>query len=156
MNEAFRLHVEALHPAYERLIAAKPFQFADLAKQLLPAKGIYLFTEGDRHLYVGRTNKLKQRLKQHCGDGALHNQASFAFLLALEICKTGKPTYRAETSRKVQVAAEPLKSTFAAQKTRLQKMDIRTVEETDANRQALLELYASIALATPYNDFDNH
>jgi predicted GIY-YIG superfamily endonuclease len=156
MNEAFRLHVEALHPAYERLIAAKPFKFADLGKQVLPLKGIYLFSEGDKHLYVGRTNKLKQRLGQHCGDNTPHNQASFAFLLALEICGTGKATYKAVSSRKVQVAAEPLKSTFAAQKARLQQMAIRTVEEADPNRQALLEMYVSIALGTPYNDFDTH
>jgi hypothetical protein len=35
-------------------------------------------------------------------------------------------------------------------------MDIRVVEEADANRQALLEMYVSIALDTPYNDFNNH
>ncbi len=35
-------------------------------------------------------------------------------------------------------------------------MDIRVVEETNPNRQALLEMYVSIALKTLHNDFDNH
>jgi hypothetical protein len=35
-------------------------------------------------------------------------------------------------------------------------MDVRYVEETDPLRQALLEIYVSIILKTPYNDFDTH
>ena len=35
-------------------------------------------------------------------------------------------------------------------------MDIRFVEETDAVRQALLEIYVALALETTFNDFDNH
>jgi len=35
-------------------------------------------------------------------------------------------------------------------------MDVRYVEETDPLRQALLEIYVSIVLKTPYNDFDTH
>ncbi len=43
-----------------------------------------------------------------------------------------------------------------AQKTRMRAMSIRAVEEVDSNRQALLEMYVAISLATPYNDFNNH
>jgi hypothetical protein len=35
-------------------------------------------------------------------------------------------------------------------------MDIRFVEENDPLRQALLEIYAAVALCTPYNDFETH
>ena len=35
-------------------------------------------------------------------------------------------------------------------------MELRYVEETDPLRQALLEIYASIVHATPYNDFNTH
>lgn len=156
MDETFRQHVEALHPALERLAAAKPFKYPDLAKQVLPKRGIYLFTEGERHLYVGRSDSIANRLRLHCRASAMHNQASFAFRLAREICGVGKASYTAKDARSKQVAEEPLKSTFVAQKARLQQMDIRVVEESDANRQALLEMYVSIALGTPYNDFKNH
>jgi hypothetical protein len=33
---------------------------------------------------------------------------------------------------------------------------MRYVEETDPLRQALLEIYVSIVLATPYNDVNTH
>jgi hypothetical protein len=29
-------------------------------------------------------------------------------------------------------------------------------EETDQNRQALLEIYCAVVLGTPYNDFGTH
>ena len=35
-------------------------------------------------------------------------------------------------------------------------MLVRYVEETDPLRQALLEIYVSIVLATPFNDFNMH
>jgi len=47
-------------------------------------------------------------------------------------------------------------SAFTAAKARIRSMDLRFVEESDPVRQALLEIYASVVLATPYNDFDTH
>jgi hypothetical protein len=35
-------------------------------------------------------------------------------------------------------------------------MDIRFVEESDAVRQALLEIYVASGLQAPFNDFENH
>ena len=45
---------------------------------------------------------------------------------------------------------------FERAKLRVNTMDIRFVEETDAVRQALLEIYVALALGTTFNDFDNH
>jgi len=45
---------------------------------------------------------------------------------------------------------------FVRAKQRLRTMDLRYVEESDPLRQALLEIYVSIALETPYNDFNTH
>lgn len=156
MNETFRLHVEALHPAYERLIASAPFKYADLARQAVPERGIYLLTEGDRHLYVGRSDSIRQRLRGHCAVSATHHKAAFAFRLAREACGVPKASYRPEGSRAHLMTQEHFQAAFEAQKARLREMDIRVVEEVDPNRQALLEMYVSIALGTPYNDFANH
>ncbi len=156
MNETFRLHVEALHPAYERLIASPPFKFAALAKQALPERGIYLLTEGDRHLYVGRSDNIRGRLKNHCAVSATHHKATFAFRLAREACGVLKASYKPRGSRADLMTQENFRAAFDAQKARLREVDIRVVEEADPNRQALLEMYVSIALATPYNDFANH
>gem|GEM_PF-5895913 len=35
-------------------------------------------------------------------------------------------------------------------------MDVRWVEEPDALKQALLEIYSAVVLQAPYNDFRNH
>ncbi len=35
-------------------------------------------------------------------------------------------------------------------------MDLRFIEEQDQLRQALLEIYVSAVLKTPYNDFETH
>ena len=35
-------------------------------------------------------------------------------------------------------------------------MHYRYVQEDDQNRQALLEIYAAVALETKYNDFGTH
>lgn len=35
-------------------------------------------------------------------------------------------------------------------------MDIRLIEVNDPIQQAIFEIYVSIALQTPYNDFDTH
>ena len=48
----------------------------------IPLAGIYLFSEKDQALYVGRTNNLRKRLQYHTRNN--HNQATFAFLLARE------------------------------------------------------------------------
>jgi hypothetical protein len=35
-------------------------------------------------------------------------------------------------------------------------MELRYIEENNPLRQALLEIYVSFVLKTPYNDFDTH
>jgi hypothetical protein len=157
MNEVFARHVEALHPKYEQLVGARAFKFAELAGQAgLPARGIYLFSENGRDLYVGRSNNIRQRLRLHCLPSSKDNQAAFAFRLAREHCGVLKATYKAEGSRRHLMTQETFCAAFEAQKARLRAMDIRVVGEDEPNRQALLEMYASISLGTLYNDFDNH
>ena len=156
MIETFRLYIEALHPAYERLVASTPFKYAELAELFVPARGIYLLTEGGQHLYVGRSDSIRQRLRSHCAVSSSHHKAAFAFRLAREACGVPTASYRPEGSRADLMTQEKFRSAFEAQKARLREMDIRVVEEADPSRQALLEMYVSIALGTPYNDFANH
>jgi len=54
------------------------------------------------------------------------------------------------------VLQEGFRGAFDEAKARIRRMSYRFVEETDQTRQALLELYVSIALKTPYNDFNTH
>jgi hypothetical protein len=73
-----------------------------------------------------------------------------------EVCGVPKATYKRQGSRADLITQEDFRAAFVAQKARLREMDIRTVEEPDAKRQALLEMYVAISFATPYNDFANH
>ena len=155
MHEHFRQHVESLHPSFEALLTSNPFTFGSLPKDL-PKAGIYLFTEGGRHLYVGRTNSIRKRLQQHCRPGSTHNSAPFAFRLAREARNVLKATYKAEGSRAHLVQDPEFAKAFTAAKARLCAMHIRAVEESNPLRQALLEMYVAVSLEAPYNDFDNH
>jgi predicted GIY-YIG superfamily endonuclease len=155
MNENFRQHIESLHPSFEKLVRSVPFTFESLPKHL-PLAGVYLFSEGDKHLYVGRTNRLRNRLQQHCRPGSGHNSAPFAFRLAREARNVLKATYRAEGSRTQLLQEAAFADAFTAAKSRMRSMHIRVVEESNPLRQALLEMYVAVTLEAPYNDFDNH
>jgi hypothetical protein len=155
MNDNFKTYVEALHPNFERLLAMTPVKVATMPKDA-PSKAIYLFTENDLHLYVGRTNHLRNRMRQHSIPAAQHNQAVFAFRLAREETGRTVAAYSAEGGR-VSLSKDPdFAQAFTAAKARIREMDLRFVEETDPLRQALLEIYVSVALNTPHNDFETH
>jgi hypothetical protein len=155
MHESFRQYVETLHPSFERLLNMSPLKILVLPKGI-PHKCIYLFSEGANHLYVGRTRRLRKRLRDHSVAGALHNQAVFAFKLAREITGQTTAAYSAKGSRKALSLEAPFADAFALCKTRVRNMDLRFVEETYPLRQALLEIYVSVVLGTKYNDFDTH
>jgi len=156
MHPTFAKLLEGLHPKYERLIAMSPCRHGNFPKTM-PKQGVYLFTEGLDHLYVGRSNTIRSRFGRHCNPGATHRMAAFAFKLAREA--TGKTTasYKAgENSRKGLMLNPEFRAAFEAAKARIRKMDFRFVEETDQNAQALLEIYCTLALNAKYNDFNTH
>ena len=155
MHETFRQYVESLHPSVDRLLACTSFKFDELPKSM-PKAGVYLFTENDRHLYVGRTNGLRKRIQEHSRPGSTHNRAQFAFLLARIACGVTKASYKPEGSRKELCKIPEFMAAVTAAKARLRSMDIRIVEEAHPLTQALLEMYVTVVLETRHNDFDNH
>lgn len=155
MDLSFKQFVEMLHPSFERLMQMTPLKMSALPTKL-PEKCIYLLSEGKNHLYVGRTRKLRKRLRQHSIASAQHNQAVFAFKLVREATGQLAAAYSAEGSRKALCAEPAFAEAFQQAKARVRNMDLRFVEEADPTRQALLEIYASVVLHTKYNDFDTH
>jgi hypothetical protein len=155
MDARFRSLVESLEPQYQKLVAMPPVRFGALPRSI-PERGIYLFSEGASHLYVGRTNGIRKRLQNHCRLSGTHFSATFAFRIArLETGKL-KATY-APTGSRAELVVDPVFGpAFEAAKRRVNVMDIRFVEEPDPVRQALLEIYVAQVLETPFNDFDNH
>jgi hypothetical protein len=156
MYERFANLIEGLHPNYELLIAMPPCRDGVLPKNM-PKRGVYLFSEGDRHLYVGRSNKIRGRYGLHCNPGATYRTAAFAFKLARKATGRMKASYKAGDDSRAGLMRNPeFVNAFIEAKARIRKMDFRFVEETDPNAQALLEIYCTLTLNAPYNDFDTH
>ncbi|MGB7912943.1 MAG: GIY-YIG nuclease family protein [Desulfobaccales bacterium] len=155
MDGNFKEIVETLHHSYERLLAMAPVKIGDLPSNMAKA-GIYLFSEGNHHLYVGRTNRMRQRLNEHARPSSPHNLASFAFRLAREATGRISASYVSDGSRSHLENDPNFKEAFIAEKKRVRSMDVRFVEEADPLKQALLEIYVSVVLRTPHNDFDTH
>lgn len=156
MDRKFQDLLSTLTPSLDRLRKTPPMEFRSPLPDL-PRKGAYLFSEGSRHLYIGRSNNLRQRYRLHCHRGATDRQAAFAFRLAREATGRMTPSYRqGDDSRQGLMQDEKFQAAFADAKKRIIKMKYRYVEEPDQIRQALLEIYCAVALQTPYNDFGTH
>lgn len=155
MKATFQAHVRSLAPLLEELLAMSPVKPTAMPREV-PAAGIYLFSEAGRHLYVGRSRRIRRRVRRHCVGAATFRGAAFAFLLAREATGQVRATYKTEGSRADLMRDPAFASAFAQAKASIGAMDLRFVAEPDPIRQALLEIYAAVALSTPYNDFDTH
>ena len=156
MDAVFLAHVETLRPQLDRLLRMLPVKPSELPKDT-PKAGIYLLSEGGRHLYVGRSNGIRGRIGRHCLPGATHRMAALAFRLAREATGNPRATYKHGAGSRSALMEEPaFAQAFVDAKARIRQMDLRFVAESDPVRQMLLEVYVAVVLGTPYNDFDNH
>lgn len=151
MDPKFAALIETLHPSFERLMRCEPHTGRVRLPLDVPKCAVYLFSEGDEHLYVGRTDRLRDRHREHWS--GRDNDAPFAFKLARH--KTNNVEKGGLTRR--QLSIEPTFSiAFSEARDRVADMQFRWVKEADANRQCLLEIYATVVLGARYNDFINH
>ena len=60
MHPTFARLIAGLHSKYEQLISMPPCKAGALPK-MMPKQGVYLFSEGGHHLYVGRSNNIRGR-----------------------------------------------------------------------------------------------
>jgi hypothetical protein len=155
MDPTFQSLLDTLPKALERLLSMPPQKAASVPPSA-PSQGVYLLSEGRKHLYVGRSNRLRQRVRNHGRPSATANQAAFAFRLAREATGKSKASYKPKGSRAELLKDPAFAEAFSRAKARIQKMDVRYLAETAPLRQYLLELHVAVALHTPYNDFDTH
>lgn len=152
---AFGDAIKDLDNSFRRLVASGPIRFENLQIEL-PTSVVYLFSDVDQHFYVGRSNKFRQRLRNHCGEGSQANQASLAFRMACEEMKHVRTKYRPGSSAADALRDIPgLAETFSRMKQRLRATTVCYVEERDQVRQALLEMYVALALDLKH-DFGTH
>ncbi len=155
MNPKFAAVVESLEPSFQRLVGMEPVTISTLPKEM-PKSGVYLFSEGDSHLYVGRSRNIKGRIRRHCRPKSTHRMAAFAFRLAREVTGNHEATYVNEGSRAELMKLPKFVAEFNSAKSRIRSMDIRFVDEPEALNQMILEVYAAVSLGTPHNQFDTH
>ena len=110
------------------LVNMKPVTKGSLGQCDFP--GVYLFTEGGEHLYVGRTGR--QLKKPVAGTLAGQRDAPLAFRLARIATGNLKASYKADDkSRNKLVKNTEFVAAFAEQKNRIAKMSICYVRVDD-------------------------
>jgi hypothetical protein len=157
MDAKFVPYTELLETKLNALVVMAPYIPLALPSSMCK-RGVYLLTEADRHLYVGRSNGLRKRICNHCRESATENIAVFAFRLAREATGKTKAVYkRGSGGTRKELMLDPIfVASFKAAKNRIRSMQVRFIEEEDPVRQTLLEVYVAVVLGTPYNDFDTH
>ena len=122
-----------------------------LRRKLPASKGVYVLYEREKPMYVGRSDNLADRLLEHSRPSGDSETATFAFNIAKEDFLGS-----ASMSRKDLQRTKGFQPTFDAAKERVRKMQVRVVDVEDPIEQTILEVYAHLALDTPFNSFENH
>ena len=166
-TEEFGAVVDKMESNLEALLACDPFGRDGGRPKAPTTYGVYLFSElagtGLNHLYVGRVglterarkkgaghSNFRTRLHGHTRASSGHNQATFAFRLAVETVGDihDLPVERAERAKHPTFA-----EAFLAQKSRVNAMQYRCVEIVDEFECYIFEPYAAYRLGTPYNSW---
>ncbi|MCB9991906.1 MAG: GIY-YIG nuclease family protein [Rhodospirillales bacterium] len=155
LDRNFKALIEQLQPTLNQLLGCSPLEVSKIPATPKLA-GVYLFSENEVPIYVGRTRNLRGRIKSHY-NMTNPNMGSFAFLMACKTYGRKKAAYKKEGSRK-QLHADPdFRKHLEKANKRIKAMTVRFVEINDPVKQHLFELYAAMALGTTeFNQFDTH
>jgi len=152
MNIKFKKIVDKFPVLIEQLVNSPARPWSNLGS--LPQKGIYVFFENKHPIYVGRTNRMKNRIKEHGRPSSTHNSAPFAFNLAK---KDAEEKGIDLSGSRIELEKNPnFINLFSKAKERVSKMSVRVIEINDPIIQTLFEVYVSIELNTEFNKFDTH
>jgi hypothetical protein len=158
----FQVLLEQLSERLDQLLASRPY-LRDRRPPVPHVAGVYLFSERETHLYVGRTKDVNARLGQHVASGSTHNQAAFAFNIARrEAAARGRPI-NGLTRKRLGEDSEFVRGFFAPAKSRVRAMNFRFVEIDPDHQDAdalstLMEVFTSVRLGTEgdFNLFGTH
>lgn len=139
-------------PKYERRLEF--IASTDISKLLKNKKGVYVFYKRNIAVYVGKTDNLGRRLKEHSRNGSKSNDANFAFKIARMEWHQNNETSQ-KITRKVLEATDSFKPHFDSAKQMIKSMKMKFVEIEDPYCQYLFEFWLAIKLKTKYNQFIN-
>jgi hypothetical protein len=135
----------------ERLNTSEPVTRNHFSQ--LPERGIYVFYEHGKPVYVGRTNRMRDRLQEHGRKSSGHFSATFAFNLAKKDPRTKDVDL---LQQRKDLERDPVFSKiFSDAKERVTRMAVRTIEINDPIIQTLFEVYVALELKTE-NEWENH
>ncbi|WP_442188082.1 GIY-YIG nuclease family protein [Rhizobium leguminosarum] len=160
MNERFAEIVGRLPERFEELMRMTPVRNG-IARPDMKGSGVYLFSEQtvdkEAPLYVGRTDRLDKRYREHTGQSSDHNKAPFAFKLARIETGRLRASYRRGGETRAALMTDPdFVAVFRRCLQRVSTMNFRYVLEADPTTQCLLEVYCSVALQSQHNTWKNH
>ncbi len=121
----------------------------------VPKSGVYVFYREGKPLYVGRSNRLKERIQEHGRPSSDHYSATLAFNIAKEMVNYKRNEHRVTTRNDLEKAPGFEKAFFLARK-QVAEMQVKVIEIKDQITQALFEIYTALTLNTKYNDFGTH
>ena len=150
VHPEFKMIVDKLEPLLKELRAGPPNTVEEGLGQL-PNKGVYAFYEKGEPIYIGRSNRMKARIREHGAESSLHGSATFAYKLLLEAKGELGGHSSSRTRKNFQEANS---SEYRRQRQRIRDMEVRAVGIENQQVQAIFEIYAILALGTTkYNSF---
>ena len=155
MNERFKKLTDRMPLLLQSLLKKPLIAIDDIGITPVPQKGVYVFFEGNKPIYVGRSDRLKKRLKEHSQRSSVHNSATLAFKIAKQNTSTLHKKEKKQTNEQLMKNRDFV-GEFEAAKDRIARAEIRFIEIEDQIEQAIFEIYASLALDTELNDFGTH
>ena len=155
MNAGFEKLIDKMPTNLKLLLEQPPITIEKIGITKIPKKGIYVFFEDNKPIYVGRSNRLKERLKEHSSSSSDHYSATLAFRIAKKSASVIQIRANKQTNQQLMENSDFVK-TFKAAKERISRVKIRFVEIEDQIEQAVFEIYAHLDLGTELNDFNTH
>ena len=148
MDTIFWEAIDRMKPLMNELKGSEERSWDDYGDA--PRRGVYVFYEKGNPTYVGRSNNIRRRIRQHGAASSDRHSATFALKLLRE--SLNEPEGRAEDIERVH------EEEYRQQRERVQAMTFRAVAITDQLEQTLFETYAIIemGIAPKYNDFGTH
>lgn len=165
---AFRAIAEGLENRFADLLSSKVYGRGPGRTPPPRTHGVYLFSRaadgGLEHLYVGRVglteraravggghSNFRTRLAGHTRPSSGHNQATFAFRLAIE--EVGTAVADLPPTRAQRAIHPEFEAVFARKKDLVTSFELRVVQIEDDFESYIFEPYAAFRLGTPYNSW---
>jgi hypothetical protein len=150
--EEFRKIVR-LCPKYLGALKSCDLIPAASSREIPAVGGVYVIFENRKPMYTGRSRNIRRRISNHRYPRP--GVSAFSMKLARELSRK-KATYTKVDSFNSLKNDQKFLRAYDKCAARISRMSVKFVEIENEKAQYLFELYASMMLATPYNDFNTH